>query len=84
MKSLNIRARRAVPDSVTTMFTRFFTDMFASIRLGRLRPEPTTETLLVEPSEFSLAERRELDTIYTVRNNTKKIHSTGLQYHSAY
>ena len=61
------------PDSVTTMFTRFFTDMFASIRLGRLRPEPTTETLKVEPSEFSLAERRELDSIYTVRNNAKKI-----------
>jgi len=26
------------PDSVTTMFKRFFTDMFGSIRLGRLRP----------------------------------------------
>jgi Intracellular proteinase inhibitor len=61
------------PDSVTTMFTRFFTDMFASIRLGRLRPEPTTETLKVEPPQFSLAERRELDTTYTVRNNAKKI-----------
>jgi hypothetical protein len=61
------------PDSVTTMFRRFFTDMFGSIRLGRLRPEPTTETLKVEPSKFSLAERRELDSIYTVRNNSKKI-----------
>jgi hypothetical protein len=55
------------------MFTRFFTDMFASIRLGRIRPEPTTETLKVEPTEFSLAERRELDTTYTVRNNAKKL-----------
>jgi hypothetical protein len=61
------------PDSVTTMFTRFFTDMFASIRLGRLRAEPTTQTLKVEPTEFSLAERRELDTTYTVRNNAKKL-----------
>jgi hypothetical protein len=60
-------------DSVTTMFTRFFTDMFASVRLGRLRPEKTTQTLVVEPSQFSLAERRELDSTYTVRNNTKKI-----------
>jgi intracellular proteinase inhibitor BsuPI len=61
------------PDSVTTMFTRFFTDMFASIRLGRLRPEKTTETIKVEPSKFSLGERRELDATYTVRNNTKRI-----------
>jgi hypothetical protein len=61
------------PDSVTTKFTRFFTDMFASIRLGRLRAEPTTQTLKVEPTEFSLAERRELDATYTVRNNAKKL-----------
>ena len=61
------------PDSVTTRFTRFFTDMFSSIRVGRLRAEPTTQTLKVEPSQFSLAERRELDTTYTVRNNAKKI-----------
>jgi hypothetical protein len=61
------------PDSVTTMFTRFFTDMFASIRLGRLRPERTTQTIKVEPSNFSLGERRELDATYSVRNNTKKI-----------
>ena len=61
------------PDSASTMFTRFFTDMFASIRLGRLRAEPTTQAIKVEPAEFSLAERRELDSTYTVRNNTKKI-----------
>ena len=61
------------PDSVTTIFTRFFTDMFASIRLGRIRPQPTTQALKVEPTEFSLSERRELDTTYTVRNNAKKL-----------
>jgi hypothetical protein len=61
------------PDSVTTMFTRFFTDMFASVRLGRLRPEKTTQNLKIVPQAFSLAERRELDSTYTVRNNTKKI-----------
>lgn len=61
------------PDSAATMFTKFFTDMFASVRLGRLRPENTTQNIEVEPTEFSLAERRELDSIYTVRNNTKKI-----------
>ncbi|HEY5953368.1 MAG TPA: BsuPI-related putative proteinase inhibitor [Terrimicrobiaceae bacterium] len=61
------------PDSVTSIFTKFFTDMFASVRLGRLRPERTTESLVVEPGEFSLAERRELDATYTVRNNAKKL-----------
>jgi hypothetical protein len=61
------------PDSVTTIFTKFFTDMFASMRLGRLRAEKTTQNIAVDPSEFSLSERRELDTTYTVRNNTKKI-----------
>jgi hypothetical protein len=61
------------PDSVTTIFTKFFTDMFASVKLGRLRTEKTTQNIAVDPSEFSLSERRELDTTYTVRNNTKKI-----------
>jgi hypothetical protein len=61
------------PDSATTIFTKFFTDMFASVKLGRLRAEKTTQNIAVAPSEFSLSERRELDTIYTVRNNTKKI-----------
>jgi hypothetical protein len=61
------------PDSATTIFTKFFTDMFASVRLGRLRAEKTTQNLVVDPSEFSLSERRELDTTYMVRNNTKKI-----------
>ncbi len=61
------------PDSVTTIFTKFFTDMFASVKLGRLRAEKTTQNIAVDPSEFSLSERRELDTTYAVRNNTKKI-----------
>lgn len=61
------------PDSVTTIFTRFFTDMFASVKVGRLRLEKTTQNLGVEPAEFSLSERRELDTTYSVRNNTKKL-----------
>ncbi|MFZ0711777.1 MAG: BsuPI-related putative proteinase inhibitor, partial [Terrimicrobiaceae bacterium] len=57
----------------TTIFSKFFTDMFASVKLGRVRPEKTTQALTVEPSEFSLAERRELDATYTVRNNTKRL-----------
>jgi hypothetical protein len=61
------------PDSATAIFTKFFTEMFASVKVGRLRAEKTTQNLAVEPAEFSLAERRELDATYTVRNNTKKL-----------
>jgi Intracellular proteinase inhibitor len=61
------------PDSATTIFTKFFTEMFASVKLWHVRPEKTTQSLSVEPSQFSLAERRELDATYTVRNNTKRL-----------
>lgn len=61
------------PDSVAAMFSRFFTDMFSSVKLGRLRPEKTTQAIEIEPSQFSMGERRELDATYTVRNNTNKI-----------
>ncbi|HEY5952792.1 MAG TPA: BsuPI-related putative proteinase inhibitor [Terrimicrobiaceae bacterium] len=60
-------------DSVPAMFSRFFTDMFSSVKLGQLRPEKTTQTIEIEPSQFSMGERRELDATYTVRNNTNKI-----------
>ena len=60
-------------NAASTMVTRFFTDMFSSIKLGSLRKEPTTQSLGVEPKQFSLGERRELDTTYIIRNNTKKI-----------
>lgn len=61
------------PDSATAIFARFFTDMFSSVRLGKLRGEKTTEKLQVEPGQFSLSDRRELDATYTLRNNTGKI-----------
>lgn len=61
------------PDSASAMFTSFFTDMFASVKLGSLKKEKTTEELEIEPKEFSLAERRELDASYSIHNNTKKL-----------
>ncbi|PTX96962.1 hypothetical protein DB345_07235 [Spartobacteria bacterium LR76] len=60
-------------NAASTMVTRFFTDMFSSIHIGRLRQEPTTETLTIEPKSFSVGDRRELDTTYVVRNNTNKL-----------
>lgn len=61
------------PDSFSTMFTSFFTDMFSSIKIGGERKGPTSQGLEIEPKQFSLGERRELDADYVVRNNTKKI-----------
>jgi hypothetical protein len=55
------------------IFTSFFTNMFASVRVGKLTSEPTVPKLTVEPEQFSLADRRELDVTYTVKNQTKKI-----------
>ncbi len=61
------------PDSASAMLGRFFTDMFASIKFGKLRGEHSTEKLQVVPGEFSLKDQRELDATYSVRNNTGKI-----------
>lgn len=61
------------PGSASAMFTRFFTDMFSSVKLGSLRGEKTTEKLSVEPANFSVQDRRELDVVYSIRNNTGKI-----------
>ncbi len=61
------------PDSASSMFTKFFTEMFASVKFKTLRAERTTQTLKIEPEDFSLAERRELDATYVIRNNTGKI-----------
>jgi len=55
------------------MFTRFFTDMFASVKFGTLQMEPSTEKLTIVPRDFSLQDRRDLETTYTVRNNTGKM-----------
>lgn len=54
-------------------FMGFFTNMFSSVRVGKLRADPTIPTLQVEPLDFSLAERREVDVTYTIKNNTRKI-----------
>lgn len=60
-------------DSATAMFSKFFTDMFSSINLRKLRTHTTTENLTIEPSTFSLADRREVEGAYTLRNNTGKL-----------
>ncbi|CAN5812955.1 hypothetical protein BH09VER1_BH09VER1_33300 [soil metagenome] len=61
------------PNSASAMFTGFFTEMFASVKFKTLHNEPTTEKLKIEPAHFELSKHKELDTIYTVQNNTGKL-----------
>ncbi len=61
------------PDSASGMLRSFFTDMFASVKMGSLRGETTTEKLLLDPANFSVQDQRGLDATYTIRNNTGKI-----------
>jgi len=61
------------PGSATAMFSRFFTDMFSSIKIKALNSEPFTEKLTITPREFSLQDRRDLETTYSVKNNTGKM-----------
>jgi hypothetical protein len=51
----------------------FFGGMFSSVNLGPIRTPPTTEKLVVDPANFSLQDRREVNVTYTIRNNTKNI-----------
>ena len=60
-------------NTVTAQVGRFFTDMFSSVRIGPIHSAPTTTKLNIEPSEFSLEDRRELSVTYSIRNNTKNI-----------
>lgn len=61
------------PNSVGAVFTHFFTDMFSSIKLRKWRNTPTSQKIVVEPPQFSLADRREVTVTYVIENNTKKI-----------
>jgi hypothetical protein len=60
-------------DSASAMFGKFFTEMFSSINFQKLQGRKTTENLTLEPSSFSLGERREIEATYTLRNNSNKL-----------
>lgn len=61
------------PGSASTMVRNFFTEMFSSIRIRRWRMEKTTQRLEIDPAEFSLQDRREVNVTFIIRNNTRKI-----------
>jgi hypothetical protein len=60
-------------DSANAMFGKFFTEMFSSINLRKLRGRKTTENLVIDPPSFSLTDRREVEGVYTLRNNTGQL-----------
>lgn len=60
-------------NSVGATLSRFFTDMFASIRFSKPKGGPGTARLEVDPPAFSLNDRREVEVTYSVRNDKKKI-----------
>jgi len=60
-------------DTALGMFTGFFTGMFSSVHLGSLRTPPQTAKLKVEPTGFSLQDRREINVTYSIFNNTKNL-----------
>ncbi len=53
-------------------FTGFFTEMFASVTLPGEKKSSGSK-LVVEPSEFSLDDRREVAVDFTIYNKTKKL-----------
>lgn len=60
-------------NTVAAQVGKFFTGMFSSVHIGSLHTSPSTTKLKIEPSNFSLKDRRELAVTYAVRNNTNKI-----------
>jgi hypothetical protein len=64
---------KGTDDSASAMFGKFFTEMFTSINLRKLRGRKTTEKLTIDPPSFSLSDRREVEGIYTLRNDTGKL-----------
>lgn len=63
---------RGSDEGFSRIFLGFFTNMFASVRLGS-GPAKEPAEVKVTPPEFSLADRREVEVSYSVRNHSRKI-----------
>ncbi|GAB4182636.1 MAG: hypothetical protein Fur0032_23680 [Terrimicrobiaceae bacterium] len=60
-------------NSVGATLSRFFTDMFASIRFSKPKGGQRAAHIEIDPPAFSLSDRREVEVTYSVRNDKKKI-----------
>jgi len=72
------KTKPSTSTSALASFTGFFTGLFSSVHLNPLSTPPTTSKLKVEPSGFSLQDRREINVTYSILNNTKKL--TRIEY----
>jgi hypothetical protein len=64
---------RGTDQSAIATFTGFFTNMFSSVRLGFLKPASAAPQLKIEPDQFSLGDRREVEVTYAVINDTRRM-----------
>lgn len=55
------------------IFTSFFTDMFANVKLGISEEARASSRLAIEPKTFSIDDRREFTVNYVVTNKTSEI-----------
>lgn len=58
--------------SAAKMFTSFFTDMFSSVQIGK-KSGSSNSKLLVEPSDFSVDDRREITVRFSVYNKSNRL-----------
>ncbi|MCX7868534.1 MAG: BsuPI-related putative proteinase inhibitor [Terrimicrobiaceae bacterium] len=59
--------------TILQMFTGFFTGMFASVRNPFVKEPAAAASLELDPPEFSLADRREVEANFQVANRTRRI-----------
>lgn len=59
-------------DSAPNQIGRFFGTMFSSVRLGPDRGITSAE-LVIEPADFALEDRREINVHFTVTNTTRRM-----------
>ena len=59
--------------SAGEIFRRFFTEMFSSVRLWGRGGASMAGGLEVNPAEFSLSDRREVEVVFRVRNDGRRI-----------
>ncbi len=63
---------RGADEGASRIFIGFFTNMFASVKLGS-RKDAAPAQVAIKPPDFSLADRREVEVVYSIRNDGRKI-----------
>lgn len=64
---------KSTDGSAVTMFGKFFTDMFSSVRIKVKQHSETSQKIKLDPETFSPSDRKDVDVNYVISNNTGKI-----------